>query len=123
MHGDYLTGTYKITRSKNSVGLSSKTHLEGHATIPLPAQANLIPEPPRCLALRTRGGRLRMPTCSCSSNSSRIQQKFNTVKTTMDRVTNTAVVPVLVHGYNRDMHVIMAKIELETTSVVGSVGK
>ena len=62
---------------ENSVGLSSTTNPKPKAqpSISLPAQANLTQqkaEPLRCLALRTRGGRLKssfvpwelsLPTC------------------------------------------------------------
>ena len=49
---------------ENSVGLSSTTNPKpkGQPSISLPAQANLTQqkaEPLRCLALRTRGGRLK----------------------------------------------------------------
>ena len=49
---------------ENSVGFSSTTNPKPKGiTIPLPAQANLIPakgiEPLRCLALRTRGDKFK----------------------------------------------------------------
>ena len=59
---DYIHGYYII--HENSVGLSSTTNPKpkGQPSISLPAQANLTQqkaEPLRCLALRTRGGRLK----------------------------------------------------------------
>ena len=55
---------------ENSVGLSSTTNPKpkGQPSISLPAQANLTQqkaEPLRCLALRTRGGRLPRSVCMC----------------------------------------------------------
>ena len=59
-------GSFDISSSvhENSVGLSSTTNPKpkGQPSISLPAQANLTQqkaEPLRCLALRTRGGRLK----------------------------------------------------------------
>ena len=55
---------HNILLHENSVGLSSTTNPKpkGQPSISLPAQANLTQqktEPLRCLALRTRGGRLK----------------------------------------------------------------
>ena len=62
----YLLSTIEQVRSshENSVGLSSTTNPKpkGQPSISLPAQANLTQqkaEPLKCLALRTRGGRLK----------------------------------------------------------------
>ena len=57
---------------ENSVGLSSTTNPKpkGQPSISLPAQANLTQqkaEPLRCLALRTRGGRLKS-SFACTVN-------------------------------------------------------
>ena len=54
--------------NENSVGLSSTTNPKpkGQPSISLPAQANLTQqkaEPLRCLALRTRGGRVKKLFC------------------------------------------------------------
>ena len=62
LYGSPTIGRYH----ENSVGLSSTTNpkSKGQPSISLPAQANLTQqkaEPLRCLALRTRGGRLICP--------------------------------------------------------------